>query len=143
VLYAIRSAAEDPSTSAVANALAAAITKQDARDRVAARKRKQEETEAASRQEEEAMTSGLEVELQALRATDPCMSLLDAVEYTTSDPERRIALYTRCSAEDRGLNGMAHDDPHLKTASSSALDLALLERRAMAEGFRFRRRDEP
>jgi hypothetical protein len=70
------------------------------------------------------------------------MSLLDAVEYTTSDPERRLALYTHCNAEDRGLNGMAYDDPHLKTVSSSAVDLAFLERRAMAEVFRFRRRDE-
>jgi hypothetical protein len=138
VLSAIRSAAEDPATSVVTNALATAIAKQNARDRVAARKRKQEETEAAGRQEEEAMISGLELELRALRATDPGMSLLDAVEYTTSDHERRIALFTRCSAKDRGLNGMAQDDPRLKTASSSAVDLALLKRRAIAEGFRFR-----
>ena len=143
VLSAIRSAAEDPATSAVANALAAGIAKQNVRDRVAAHKRKQEETEAASRQQEEAMMSELELELQALRATDPGMSLLDAVEYTTSDPELRLVLYTRCSAEDRRLNGMAHDDPQLKTVSSAAVDLAFLKRRAMAEGFGFRRRDEP
>jgi hypothetical protein len=142
VLSAIRSAAEDPATSAVANALAAAIAKRNARDSVAARKRKQEEIEAAGRQEDEAMISGLEVDLQALRATDPGMSLLDAVEYTTSDPERRIALYIRCSAEERGLNGMAHD-ARLKTGSSSAVDLPLLERRAIAEGFGIRRSDEP
>jgi hypothetical protein len=138
VLSAIRSAADDPATPAVANAFAAAIAKQNTRDRVAARQRKQEETEAASRQENEAMILVLEVELQALRASDPGMNLLDAVEYTTSDPDRQIALYRRCSAEDRGLNGMAQDDPPLKAASSSAVDLELLKRRAIAEGFRFR-----
>jgi hypothetical protein len=61
VLSAIRSAAEDPGTSAITKALATAIAKQNARDRVAASKRKQEETEAAARQEEEAMISELEI----------------------------------------------------------------------------------
>jgi hypothetical protein len=138
VLSAIRSAAEDPATSAVANALAAAIAKQNARDRVAARKRKREETEAASRQEEEAMISGLEVELRALRATDPGMGLLTAVEYITSDPVARIVLYRRSNAENRGIpsSGTGQDDPCLSTiAWSVAKDLALLERRARSEGF--------
>jgi hypothetical protein len=58
VLSAIRSAAEDPGTPAVASALAAAIARQNARDRVAAYKRMQEETEAAAREEEEAMYRG-------------------------------------------------------------------------------------
>ena len=138
VLSAIRSAAEDPGTSAVANALAAAIAKQNARDRVAAFRRQQEETEAAGRQGEEAIISGLEVELRALRATDPGMSLLTATEYITSDPAARIVLYRRCNVENRsiGSSGTGQDDPGLSTiAWSVAKDLALLERRARSEGF--------
>lgn len=76
VVAAIRSAAELPGESSVADALAAVIAKQQERERVTARKRKQEETEAARRQEEEAVISGLRVELRALRATDPGMGLL-------------------------------------------------------------------
>ena len=66
------------------------------------------------------------------------MSLLTAVEFITSDPARRIALYRRCSAEDRSIrsSGMGQDDPgHLKIASVVAKDLAFLQRRATAEGF--------
>jgi hypothetical protein len=48
-------------------------------ERVAARKRKQEETDAAHRQEEDALVLLLEVELRALCATDPGMTLLTAV----------------------------------------------------------------
>jgi len=138
LLSGIRTAAEDPGTSAVANALAAAIAKQNARDRVAACKRKQEETEAAARQEEAAMISALEVELQALRATDLGMGLITAVEYITSDPAARILLYRRCNAENRGIgsSGTGQDDPGLSTiAQSVAKDLALMERRARSEGF--------
>jgi hypothetical protein len=134
----IRSAAQLPGKPAVADALAAAIAKQEGRERVAARKRKQEETEAARLQVEEAVVAGLEVELRALRATDSGMTLLTAVEYITSHPARRVALYRRCSAEDRSIrsSGMGQDDPRLlKIASSVAKDLALLERRAKAEGF--------
>ena len=101
VVSAIRSAAQVPGKPAVADALAAAIARQQERERVAARKRKQEETEAAHRQEEEAVISALRVELRALRATDPGISLLTAVEYITPDPARRIALYRCCSPEDR------------------------------------------
>jgi hypothetical protein len=80
--------------------------------------------------------SGLQVELRALRATDPDMSLLTAVEYTTSDAARRIALYRRCSPEDQSISGMGQDDARFsKTASSVAKDIAFLERRARAEGF--------
>jgi hypothetical protein len=101
-----------------------------------ARKREQDQEEAARRQEEETVVCGLMVELRAFRDTDPGMTLLTAVEFVTSDPDRRIALYRLCSPEDRSVNGMAQDDPHLlKIASSSAMDLALLERRARAEGF--------
>lgn len=138
VVSAIRTAAEDSGTPAVANALAAAIAKQNARDRLAARERKQAETEAAGRQEEEAMISGLEVELRALRATDPGMGLLTAVEYITSDPGARILLYKRCNAENRstGTSGARQDDPGPSTITwSAAKDLALLERRARSEGF--------
>jgi hypothetical protein len=138
VVSAIRSAAEVPGNPEVADALAAAIAKQKARERVAAHRRKQEEAEAALRQEKAAAISELQVELRALRGADPAMSLLTAVEFVTSDPGRRIALYRRCSAEDRDIRsiGMGQDDPGvLKIASSVAKDLALLERRARAEGF--------
>ena len=86
-----------------------------------ARKRKQDEEEAARRQEEEAAISGLQVELRALRSTDPGMTLLTAVEYVTCNTAFRVALYRRCHAEDRSIG--------------AAKDLALLERRAKAEGF--------
>jgi hypothetical protein len=138
VLSAIRSAAKDSGKRAVADALAAAIAKQNARNLVAACKRKQEEIEAAGRQEEEAMISGLEVELRALRATDPSMDLLTAVEYITPDPAARIVLYKRCNAESRGIGacGTGRDGPGLSTiAWSEAKELALLERRARSEGF--------
>jgi hypothetical protein len=136
VVAAIRTAVHDTQNPAIANSLAAAVAKQQRRERAVARQRKQEETEAARREVEGAVISGLEVELRTLRATEPGMSLLDAVEYTTCDPNRRIALYGRCSAEDWSVNGMVQDDPHLlKIAASSAMDVALLERRAKAEGF--------
>jgi hypothetical protein len=121
VVSAIRSAAQDPGRPEIADAFVAAIAKQQGRERVAARKRKQEEAETARRQEEEAVMSALQVELRALRCADPGMSLLTAVEFTTSDPARRIALYRRCSAEDWSVG--------------AANDLALLERHAKAEGF--------
>jgi hypothetical protein len=132
---AIRSAAQAPGNPAVADALAAAIAKQRGREQVVARKRKQEETDAAHRQVEEALVSLLEAELRALCATDTGMSLL-TVEHITHDPAHRIALYRRCSAEDQCISGMGQDDaPFPKIASSVASDLALLERRARAEGF--------
>jgi hypothetical protein len=118
---AIRMAAQVPGEPAVAVALAAAVVNQQGRERVAARKREQEVTEAARREEENAVVSGLQVELRALRATDPGMTLLMAVEYVTPHPAHRIALYRCCHAEDQSIG--------------SAKDLALLERRAQAEGF--------
>jgi hypothetical protein len=78
---------------------------------VLARKREHEETAAAGRQEEEAVMSGLQVELRVLRDTDPGMSLLNAVEFITPDPGRRIALYGRCIGEDRSVNATAQDVP--------------------------------
>jgi hypothetical protein len=81
--------------------------------------------------------SGLQVELQALRDTDPGMTLLTAVEFVTSDPGHRTALYRR-SAEDGDSQalGLNQDDPRLlKIATSLALDLAFLELRARGEGF--------
>jgi hypothetical protein len=138
VVSAIRLAAQARGDTAVADALAAAVAKQQGRERAMARQREQKETEAARREEEEAVVSGLRHELQALRTTDPGMSLLDAVEYIASDPDRRIALYRLCSAEDGDSNAscLDQDAPHLlKIASSSATDLAFLERRAEAEGF--------
>jgi hypothetical protein len=138
VVSAIGSTVEVSGKPAVADALAAALAKQDARERVASRKRRQEEMKATSRLEEEALISGLQIELRALRATDPGMSLLTAVEYITSDPAQRIALYRRCSTEDQsiGSSGKRQDDSGLlKIGASAARDLGLLERRAKAEGF--------
>jgi hypothetical protein len=137
VVSAIRAAAQVPDKPGVADALAAASAKQEKKEQVEARKRKQEETEAARRQEDEAVISGLEIELQVLRATDPGMTLLTAVEYTTSDPGHRIALYRRFSPEDQSIrfSGLDQDDPRLLKIASSVRDLALLERRARAEGF--------
>jgi hypothetical protein len=105
---AIRSAADVPGNPEVADALAAAIASRQARARVAARKRVLEETEAARRREEEALVTLLEIELRALRTTDPEMGLLTAVEYITSDPGRRVALDRGCHAEDHSI-GAAKD----------------------------------
>jgi hypothetical protein len=69
------------------------------------------------------------------------MNLLTVVEYIISDPAHRLALYRRCSPEDRSVrsSGMGQDESRLlKIASSFATDLALLERRATSEGFRSR-----
>jgi hypothetical protein len=67
VVSAIRSATQVPGEPAVADALAAAVDRREARERVVARERKQDETEAARRQEEEAVVSGLRVKLRATR----------------------------------------------------------------------------
>jgi hypothetical protein len=72
---AIRSAAQVSSTPAVADALAAAIAKQQGRERLVARKREQDLAEAARRQEKVAVMSALGVELPELRDTDPGMTL--------------------------------------------------------------------
>jgi hypothetical protein len=127
---AIRSAAQSPGNPEVADALAAAIAKQQGRERVAARKRRQEEMEGEQRREEEVVITGLQAELVALRATDPGMSLLTAVEYITSDPGRRFAIYRLCSPGGGNIKtrGTGQDAPSL------AKDLAFLERRARAEG---------
>jgi hypothetical protein len=127
--------AENP---AAADALAAVIAKQAVRERGLANEREQEKTAAKCRQEEVAVMAALGLELRELRDTDPGMSLLNAVEFITPAPDRRLALYRRCSAEDRSVNGIGQDDTRLlKIASSIARDLALLERRAIAEGFSF------
>jgi hypothetical protein len=119
VVAAIRSAAQlHPE---FADALAAAIANQEARQRVAARKRKREEMETAHRKDEDAMVARLRAELRALRSADPGMTLLTAVEYITNNPAHRTALYRSCHVEDPSIG--------------AARDLALLERRAQAEGF--------
>jgi hypothetical protein len=138
VLAAIRTAVQDTENPAVADGLAAAIGRQQGRDRLVARKGKRDEEEAARRQEEEAVVSALEVELQALQASDPPMSLLTAVEFITSDPAHRVALYSRCIPEERSIlsGGVAQDDACLlKIASPVDKDLASLQRRAAADGF--------
>jgi hypothetical protein len=131
VVSVIGSTVEVPGKPAVSDALAA-LTKQDARERVASRKRRREEMKATSRLEEEDVMSGLQIELRALRATDPGKSLLTAVEYLTSDAGRQVVLYRRCSLEDRciGSSCMGQDNPR----PSAFRDLALLDRRARAEG---------
>jgi hypothetical protein len=137
VVSAIRTAVQDTENPAIADALAAAIGRQQGRERLVARKCKRDEEEVSHRQEEEAVMSGLRHELQALQAADPGMSLLDAVEFVTSDPGHRITLYRRC-AEDADIQARdlsQVDQRLLKIASSSALDLAFLERRARSEGF--------
>jgi hypothetical protein len=133
VVSAIGSTVEVPGKPAVADALVAALAKQDARERVASRKRRREEMKAASLLAEEVLISGLQIELRALRATDPGMSLLTAVEYITSDAGCQGVLYRRCSLEERGIGSscMGQDDPRL----SASRDLALLDRRARAEGY--------
>jgi hypothetical protein len=103
VVATIRSAAEVPGTPGVATAFVAAIAKQQVRDWAVARRRKQQELEAIGRQEEEAMIFGLEVELRRLRSTNPGMSLFTAVEYITSHPVHRIALYRSCHADDESI----------------------------------------
>ena len=132
IVSAIRSTDEVPGKPAVADALAAALAKQDARERVASRKRTQEEMKAKGRLEEEVVISGLQIELRALRAADPGMSLLTAVEYITSAAGRQLVLYRRCSLEDWniGRSCMGHDNPRLLASR----DLALLGRRARADG---------
>ena len=62
------------------------------------------------------MISGLQVEMRALCATDPGMTLLMAVEFIAPYPAHRIALYRCFHAEDQSIG--------------AAKDLALLERRA-------------
>jgi hypothetical protein len=61
-----------------------------------------------------------------------------AVEFITSDPAHRGALYSRCIPEQRSIlsGGVAQDDACLlKIASPVDKDLAFLQRRAAAEGF--------
>jgi hypothetical protein len=135
VVSAIRLAARVPGNPAIADALAAAIAKREGRDRALARERRQQETEAARRREQEDMISVLQLELLALRADNPAMNLLTAVEFTTCDPARQIALYHRCSTEDRSLSNVGQNQPCPSKIASSVRDLALLERRAKAEGF--------
>jgi hypothetical protein len=96
----------------------------------------QHKEEAARRQEEEAVVSGLQVEPRSLRETDAGMSLLDAVEYVTADPGRRLALYRYCRGDERnsGPSGMGQHGL-LETCLLVDKDLALLERRAKIEGF--------
>lgn len=81
----------------------------------------------------------LEVELRVLQASDPRIDLLTAVEFITSDPAHRVTLYSCCTAGDRSIrsSGVAQDEACLlKIASSVDKDLAFLQRRAAAEGFK-------
>jgi hypothetical protein len=81
---------------------------------------KQEEQEAALRQDEEAVISGLRHELHTLRAADPGMSLLTAVEFTTSHADHRLGLLQTLYPEDRSVRSsdMGHDYPRLLKIAS-------------------------
>jgi hypothetical protein len=131
VLAAIRTAVQDTENPAIANALAAAIAKQQDRVRAEDRRRTHEEMETAHRCEEEMTIAGLQAELVALRSSDPGINLLDGVEYITAHPGHRLLLYRRGSAD--GSN--TSPDGTGRSGSGVANDLALLERRAMAQGF--------
>jgi hypothetical protein len=63
-------------------------------------KRERAEMDATCRQEEEAELLGLEVKLRLLRADEPGVTLLTAVEFVTPDPAHRVSLYRRCVADD-------------------------------------------
>jgi hypothetical protein len=134
VVAAIRSAAQDPKKAAIADTLAAAVAKQEGREQVMPGRHKQAEMKAAHAREQEAVVSSLHTELVALRATDPGISMLEAVEYITAHPSHRLILYRLCGTDDRGTTPSGqHQD-----SFSAASDLALLERRATAEGFEVR-----
>jgi hypothetical protein len=76
-----------------------------------------------------------EAELTALIASAPDMSLLDGVEFITPDPGDRLELYRsfRNSENDAGAD-------HGFTVAG---DLALLHRRAVADGFDVKGGDRP
>jgi hypothetical protein len=131
VLAAIRTAVQDTENPVIANALTAVIAKQQYRVRAEDRKHRRDEMEAAQRGEQESVITGLQAELVALRSSDPGISLLDGVEYITAHPGHRLLLYRRASAD--GSN--TSPDGTGRSGSGVANDLALLERRAMAEGF--------
>jgi hypothetical protein len=99
------------------------------------RRRQQEEIEAAHRQKEEEFKSGLEAELIALMEGDRDMPLLTAVEYITPDPAHRILLYRRQAGQPDHLWHGSGRPPHADAVGSTVRDLAVLERRAVAEGF--------
>jgi hypothetical protein len=100
-MAAIRSAAQDPEKQAIADALAAAVAKQEGREQVMAGRHKEAELEAAHAREQESVVSSLRAELVALRATDPGISMLEAVEYgicnrsSNSSPYPLSALWPR------------------------------------------------
>jgi hypothetical protein len=131
VVEAIRLAARSGENPAVADALAAAIAKEEAKGLSAAQGRRRQENEAAQLRDRQAQMEGLKAELAALVAGHPDMGLLDAVEFITSHPGDRLALY--CALKDPEPDIGAE---RLSMSSASiAADLAVLERRAVAEGF--------
>jgi hypothetical protein len=84
VVSAIGLAAQARDDTAVADALAAAIGRHQGRERLVARKHKQDKEEATGRQEEEPVVSGLQVALRTLRDTDPGMTR--STQWNTSPP---------------------------------------------------------
>jgi hypothetical protein len=125
---AIKSAVACPDNPAIADAFQMAVARQQTKVLLAERRRRQEEIEAAKRGTRQAVVGVLKAELTALMASDSEMPLLDAVEFVTPDPGDRLELY-------RSFKNSEHDTgvDHISTVAS---DVALLERRAAAEGFR-------
>jgi hypothetical protein len=94
---------------------------------LATRRQQKEEVEAALRGARQAVVDGLKAELTALMASDPDMPLMDAVDFVTPDPGDRLELYRSFGKPEHRIGA-----DHCSTVAS---DLALLERRAEAEGF--------
>ena len=130
VVDAIRRAAACPNEPAVADALAAAVAKQQTKKQLIARRQRQKEVEAAQRRERQAVMAALQAELAVLMSSASDLPLLEAVEFVTLDPGDRLALY-------RSFENSVHDtedDSLPRRSPTSASHLALLERRAEAEG---------
>jgi hypothetical protein len=126
VVEAIRFAVASPDNPEAAGAFEKAVARQEAKERLAECRRQKEEVEAALRRRREAELDGLKADLAALMASDPDMPIMDAIEFVTPDPGDRLELY-RSFRDSKHVNGPDHN-------STVAGDLALLNRRAVAEG---------
>jgi hypothetical protein len=116
---------------AVADAFRKAVARQEAKERLAERRRQKEEVEAALRGACQAEVDGLKADLAALISQDLDMPLLDAIEFVTHHPGHRVALYlsSRNPEHDAGPDQVPYD------RFTAANELGLLKLRAEAEGF--------
>jgi hypothetical protein len=103
VVEAIRSAAACPDNPAVADAFEKAVVRQEAKERLAERRRQKKKVETAKRGTREAEVDGLKAELTALMASDPDMPLMDAVEFVAPDPGDRLELYRSFGKSEHGI----------------------------------------